>query len=270
MIRNYELLVARGFILDFLVSVGVFTSFYAGVSSLAQPDLKKVVALSTLSHLGFICFALGAGWANLASFHLLAHALFKSSLFIGLGVFISSDLHYQDSRYLTSLRSNSVLASSVMFISVFNLIGLPFLSGFFSKDIILEALSYRTLGVVIQLIVYFNLLTTFSYSFRIIYSLVRKKSGVVYNMVSYPSQLTIFYSFGIFFLSALSIIFGVFWTGIIIHCTFLLPVAVKILPSILLILRVVLLMLQKITFWPSSPFLFLKVPFSASVSIFYL
>ncbi len=68
-----------------ILTLSVFTSFYAGVSSIYESDLKKLVALSTLSHLGFIGMALAIGSTSLAFFHLLVHALFKSLLFMGVG-----------------------------------------------------------------------------------------------------------------------------------------------------------------------------------------
>ena len=101
-IRNYPLVSGSRFSLSALSLLGVFTSLYAGLSSTVEPDLKKVVALSTLSHLGFILLALGLGQLQLAFFHLLIHAFFKSRLFISLGAIIVSRSHYQDSRFFSS------------------------------------------------------------------------------------------------------------------------------------------------------------------------
>lgn len=171
MMRNFVLLSMVDSFLFLLVVVGLFTSLYAGLRSLVETDLKKVVALSTLRHLGFICYSLGLGWCSLAFLHLLAHAFFKSSLFIALGTFIASQFHYQESRYFSSFGVLYPVSSSVILVSEANLLGLPFLRGFYSKDLVLESMSYSFLGYFIVFVSYFNLFFTFIYSFRILISI---------------------------------------------------------------------------------------------------
>lgn len=170
-IRRYPFISSYEFLQISLTSVGLFTSFYAGLSSLIEPDLKKVVALSTLSHLGFICLGLGLGCPLLAFVHLLAHAFFKSSLFVRLGALISQYSHYQDSRFYSRIAVFNPFFRVVILVSCANLIGLPFLSGFYSKDLILEVCSYSRVGGVLCGVMYLNLIFTYSYSFRVLLAL---------------------------------------------------------------------------------------------------
>lgn len=121
-----------------LFYVGSITMFMAGLGANYEIDLKKIIALSTLSQLGVIILILSLGFRELAFFHLLTHALFKSLLFLCAGVFIHGAQDCQDIRLLggTLLRTP---VSSVFFICCsLSLCGFPFLSGFYSKDLILE------------------------------------------------------------------------------------------------------------------------------------
>lgn len=158
---------------DVIMWVSVFTSFYAGVSALVESDLKKLVALSTLRHLGFIGISFFSGYTVLAYFHLLAHALFKRLLFIGVGDWISVGHHYQDSRALSSGIKLTPLSSLVIITSLISLIGLPFIVGFYSKDIVLESLLYSNLSIFILRVVYVNVFLTYCYTIRVLVYIVR-------------------------------------------------------------------------------------------------
>ncbi len=126
----------------FLMLISIFTTFYAGLNSVVETDLKKLIALSTLSHLGFIGLAVSAGFDGLAVFHLFTHALFKSLVFISLGEIIGAQSHYQDIRFLRSGLILTPVSCSYIFISSLSLFGLPFVRGFYSKDIILESFHF--------------------------------------------------------------------------------------------------------------------------------
>lgn len=128
-------------LMQFLLIVSLFTSFYAGTSVLVESDLKKVIALSTLSHLGFIGIAFSLGLSQLAFFHLLSHALFKSLLFIRIGDIIVNLLHSQDRRFISNVFIAIPYSTNLMRLSLLNLLGLPNLRGFYSKDLILEFFS---------------------------------------------------------------------------------------------------------------------------------
>lgn len=102
MMRFSSYLYSSYSIMAALLVLRVFTSFYAGLNTMFETDLKKLIALSTLSHLGFIGIAYSAGLLHLAFFHMLAHALFKSLLFMTIGDIIINLNHSQDIRYLSS------------------------------------------------------------------------------------------------------------------------------------------------------------------------
>lgn len=155
-----------------IINVGLFTSFYAGLSALFEVDLKKIVALSTLRHLGFICLAIFRGSITLAYLHLLSHALFKSLLFMSVGELIFTGYHYQDSRYLTRVGLQIKHSSLFMLFALFSLLGFPFVRGFYSKDLILEIFIYSSFSWFIYLIVIFNLFFTYYYSLKIYQAVV--------------------------------------------------------------------------------------------------
>ena len=117
---------------------GSVTMLIAGLCACAEIDLKKIVALRTLSQLGVMIVALGLSLKELCFFHLLTHALFKALLFLCVGVYIHNTFGGQDYRSFASLfraaRGGSVLAR----VANLSLLGFPFLAGFFSKDLVLE------------------------------------------------------------------------------------------------------------------------------------
>jgi len=147
--------------------VRVFTSFYAGVNAVFEVDLKKLIALSTLSHLGFIGLALFSGLLNLAFFHMLSHALFKSLLFISMGDIMTNMAHSQDRRYLSGGLLHTPASVSVIIVSLARLMGLPSLTGFFSKDLVLETLLYSNSSYLVVACVFFNLGFTYYYTYQL-------------------------------------------------------------------------------------------------------
>jgi NADH:ubiquinone oxidoreductase subunit 5 (subunit L)/multisubunit Na+/H+ antiporter MnhA subunit len=167
MIRFSYILHTRVFLINFILICSVFTSLYAGVNSLFEQDMKKLIALSTLSHLGFIGIAFSVGLLYLIFFHLLTHALFKSLLFMSIGDIIVNQRHLQDIRYLSSGFYITPVSSLAMRVSLLNLLGIPSLRGFFSKDMILECINYRGVSSVLVFLVYLNVFFTYSYTFKL-------------------------------------------------------------------------------------------------------
>jgi len=110
----------------------------AGAAAVYELDIKKVVALSTLSQLGVIFFSLGLGQPFIAFFHLISHAYFKAILFMAAGAIIHSIKDYQDLRKIGGASRSLVCLSTVCLVRNLSLCGFPFISGFYSKDIILE------------------------------------------------------------------------------------------------------------------------------------
>lgn len=152
-----------------LLVVSIFTSFYAGFNTVFEVDFKKLIALSTLSHLGFIGLAFSLGLLHLRFFHLLVHALFKSLLFITIGDIIINLNHSQDTRYLSSGFIYTPFSCFVISVSLVNLLGLPRVSGFFSKDLVLEASSYSNFSTFLEAILYCNVMFTYYYTYKLFY-----------------------------------------------------------------------------------------------------
>nr|AML25777.1 NADH dehydrogenase subunit 5 [Hydrophilidae sp. BMNH 1274306] len=153
----------------FLLFISTLTMFMAGLGANYEFDLKKIIALSTLSQLGLMMSILSLGEYELAFFHLLTHALFKALLFMCAGCMIHNLLNCQDIRFMGGLSNFMPLTCSFFFISNMALCGLPFLSGFYSKDLILEIVSMNYLNLYIYVIYFISTGLTVCYTFRLIY-----------------------------------------------------------------------------------------------------
>ncbi|MFC3051116.1 NADH-quinone oxidoreductase subunit L [Kordiimonas pumila] len=119
--------------------VGAMTAFFAASVGLVQNDIKRVIAYSTCSQLGYMFFALGVGAYGGAIFHLFTHAFFKALLFLGAGSVIHAMHHEQDMRNMGGLYKKIPFTFGVMLVGTLAITGFPFLSGYFSKDMIIEA-----------------------------------------------------------------------------------------------------------------------------------
>ncbi len=125
--------------LSFVLVIGAITALFMGFLGIIQNDIKRVVAYSTLSQLGYMTVALGASAYSVAIFHLMTHAFFKALLFLAAGSVIIGMHHQQDIRYMGGLRKYMPITWFTSLIGSLALIGTPFLSGFYSKDSIIEA-----------------------------------------------------------------------------------------------------------------------------------
>ena len=125
--------------LSFIVVIGAITAFFMGLVGIVQNDIKRVVAYSTLSQLGYMTVALGVSAYSAAIFHLMTHAFFKALLFLAAGSVIIAMHHEQDIRKMGGLRKYLPITYWTSLIGSLALIGFPFFSGFYSKDIIIEA-----------------------------------------------------------------------------------------------------------------------------------
>ncbi|WP_173052584.1 NADH-quinone oxidoreductase subunit L [Candidatus Nitrotoga sp. AM1P] len=127
--------------LSFVMVVGAITALFMGFLGIIQNDIKRVVAYSTLSQLGYMTVALGASAYSVAIFHLMTHAFFKALLFLAAGSVIIAMHHIQDIRQMGGLRKYMPITWFTFLIGSLALIGTPFLSGFYSKDSIIEAVA---------------------------------------------------------------------------------------------------------------------------------
>ena len=125
--------------LSFVLVIGAITALFMGFLGIIQNDIKRVVAYSTLSQLGYMTVALGVSAYPIAVFHLMTHAFFKALLFLGAGSVIIGCHHNQDIRYMGGLRKYMPITWITSLLGSLALIGFPFLSGFYSKDSIIEA-----------------------------------------------------------------------------------------------------------------------------------
>jgi len=125
--------------LSFILIIGSITALFMGFLGMIQTDIKRVVAYSTLSQLGYMTVALGASAYSVAIFHLMTHAFFKALLFLGAGSVIIGMHHDQDMRNMGGLRKYMPITWITSLIGTLALIGTPFFSGFYSKDSIIEA-----------------------------------------------------------------------------------------------------------------------------------
>nr|AML26127.1 NADH dehydrogenase subunit 5 [Scolytinae sp. BMNH 1274277] len=156
-------------VLNVLLYLSLFTMFMAGLSANFEWDLKKIIALSTLSQLGLMISILCLGGSSLAFFHLLMHALFKALLFMCAGAIIHNMGDIQDIRFLGGQVFFMPLTCLCMSVSNFALCGVPFMAGFYSKDLVAEILSMSVSGWLVYLIFYISIGLTVSYSIRLSY-----------------------------------------------------------------------------------------------------
>nr|YP_011036778.1 NADH dehydrogenase subunit 5 [Eupelix cuspidata]WRK21447.1 NADH dehydrogenase subunit 5 [Eupelix cuspidata] len=193
-------------VLNYFLFISLMTMTMSSFCAIYEYDLKSIIALSTLSQLGLMMSCLFMGLVDLCYFHLLSHAMFKSLLFLCSGIIIHLMGGIQDIRYMGSICLMLPLTSSCFNISNMALCGFPFLSGFYSKDLIIE--SFSNMGGSIFLMVFFYLslgLTSF-YSLRLFYYTVLMNFKY-YSLVSMVESISLM-KFSIFILSLFSMFFG--------------------------------------------------------------
>jgi len=157
--------------LNFVAIIGMTTAFFAGTIAIVQNDIKKIVAYSTCSQLGYMFFAAGVGAYHVAIFHLFTHAFFKALLFLGSGCVIHSFKEEQDIRSMGGVWKKIPYTYALMLIGTLALTGFPFLSGFYSKDAIIE-FAYLKDSVIGNFAVGVGIITallTSIYSWRLIF-----------------------------------------------------------------------------------------------------
>jgi NADH-quinone oxidoreductase subunit L len=125
--------------LSFVTIIGATTAFFAATIALVQPDIKKIIAYSTCSQLGYMFVGLGVGGYSLGIFHLFTHAFFKALLFLGAGSVITAMHHEQDMRKMGGLWKRIPFTLAMMTVGSLALMGFPYTAGYYSKDAIIEA-----------------------------------------------------------------------------------------------------------------------------------
>ena len=158
-------------ILTFITFIGMITALFAASVAVVQNDIKKIIAYSTCSQLGYMFFATGVGAYNIAMFHLFTHAFFKALLFLGSGSVIHSFNNQQDINQMGGVWKKLPLTYSLMIIGTLALTGFPLLSGFYSKDAIIEFayLHGTSVGYMAAIVGIFTAFLTSIYSWRLIF-----------------------------------------------------------------------------------------------------
>nr|QIT06486.1 NADH dehydrogenase subunit 5 [Lipothrix lubbocki] len=188
----------------FLFFFSFLTLFMSGISAMFEFDLKKIIALSTLSQLAMMMMVLSLGFYEICFYHLLTHAMFKSLLFLCAGVFIHNMYGWQDIRSISMLSMKAPIVSIYFFFSSLSLCGFPFLTGFYSKDLMVELLYMKEMYVMIFVMVVM-IMFTLIYSFRLIYYMFINISYT--NSKSIMEEDSLMYT-PLFFLFLFSIFLG--------------------------------------------------------------
>ena len=211
----------------FLRILGMLTIIIAGITAIVEMDIKKVIALSTLRQLGIIIIILGMGNPVLSFFHLISHAFFKAILFICAGLTIHRIKDYQDIRKMGFNYININLSVSIIIIANIRLCGLPFLRGFYSKDIIIEIVIIKGKRFFLFFLLIIGTRLTVIYSCRLnfLISLNFIKIESFYNIRENSNLIIV----GIMFLLPLSIIGGLIisWNIIRVNKIIFLPFWIK-------------------------------------------
>nr|YP_004062192.1 NADH dehydrogenase subunit 5 [Gracilariopsis andersonii]ADR03208.1 NADH dehydrogenase subunit 5 [Gracilariopsis andersonii]APC24909.1 NADH dehydrogenase subunit 5 [Gracilariopsis andersonii] len=274
LIRFSPLLEFSSTVLNILIIFGSLTAFFAAMSGVFQNDLKRVIAYSTCSQLGYMVFSCGISCYNVSMFHLANHAFFKALLFLSAGSVIHALANEQDMRRMGSLIKFLPLTYSLMLIGSLALAGFPFLTGFYSKDFILELTQitlnnnlYNIQGSFACWLGNLSVFFTAFYSFRLIYLTFINSTNVTRNIIlnSHEPSLymllpLILLGFGSIFVGYLTkdLFIGIgtnFWNSAILilpnHSYFIeaewLKVTTKWLPFILSSLGVLLATLINVT-----------------------
>jgi len=190
--------------------LGAITTVFSSLIGLFQQDIKKVIAYSTMSQLGMMVIAVGLSSYNIALFHLVNHAFYKALLFLGAGAVIHAVSDNQDFRKYGGLRAFLPLTYSVMLIASLSLVAFPFMTGFYSKDFILESAygQFYFSSTVVYFIATIGAMFTTLYSVKVLYlTFLTNPNGPLTNY-KHAHEGDIFMSLPLVILAVFSIFFG--------------------------------------------------------------
>nr|YP_005089229.1 NADH dehydrogenase subunit 5 [Euploea mulciber]ADP01749.1 NADH dehydrogenase subunit 5 [Euploea mulciber] len=181
---RFNMLLLNMYMLKILLLLSGLTMLMAGICANYEYDLKKIIALSTLSQLGLMMSILSMGYSDLAFFHLLTHAMFKALLFMCAGMVIHMMSDNQDIRVMGGISVYVPMTSLCLNISNMALCGIPFLAGFYSKDLILEMVMMSNLNLMIFYLYYFSTGLTMFYTMRLLMYLMVNDFNLmsIYNL----------------------------------------------------------------------------------------
>jgi len=197
-------------VLTLCLVLGTITTVFSSLIGLFQQDIKKVIAYSTMSQLGMMVIAIGLSSYNIALFHLVNHAFYKALLFLGAGSVIHAVADNQDFRRYGGLRPFLPLTYSVMLIASLSLVAFPFMTGFYSKDFILESAygQYFFSSTVVYIIATIGAMFTTLYSVKVLYlTFLTNPNGPLINYKN-AHEGDIYMSLPLMILAIFSIFFG--------------------------------------------------------------
>lgn len=260
LMRSSPLIEYSNTVLLLCLWIGAITTVFSSLIGLFQQDIKKVIAYSTMSQLGMMVIAIGLSSYNVAIFHLVNHAFYKGLLFLGAGAVIHAVADNQDFRRYGGLKSFLPLTYSVMLIASLSLVAFPFMTGFYSKDFIIESAygQFCFSSVVVYFVSTIGAMFTTLYSVKVLYlTFLTNPNGPIVNY-KHAHEGDIFMSMPLIILAIFSIFFGYITKDIfiglgsnffadnsifihpsheiMIDTEFAVPVIFKILPLILTVL----------------------------------
>nr|AFY64341.1 NADH dehydrogenase subunit 5 [Limulus polyphemus] len=205
-----------------LMFISCMTMFMSGLGANYEMDMKKVIALSTLSQLGVMMLSISFGYWKLAYFHMLTHALFKALLFLCAGSVIHSSGGAQDLRYMGGMIEFSPVVGSCFNIANLSLCGIPFLAGFYSKDLILENVSFFNFNFFIFIFFSVSIGLTACYSFRLFFYIMGRNFFMFFSNFGEGSIVSV----SIIFLSFWAVIMGstLMWILFPVPCFVFVPI----------------------------------------------
>jgi len=210
LMRSSPLIEYSSIVLMICLWLGAITTVFSSLIGLYQQDIKKVIAYSTMSQLGMMVIAVGLSCYGIALFHLVNHAFYKALLFLGAGAVIHAVADNQDFRRYGGLRPFLPLTYSVMLIASLSLVAFPFMTGFYSKDFILESAygQYYFSGTVVYIIATIGAMFTTLYSVKVLYlTFLTNPNGPLINYKN-AHEGDIFMSSPLMILAVFSIFFG--------------------------------------------------------------
>ena len=210
LMRTSPLIEYSSTVLMLCLCLGAVTTVFSSLIGLFQQDIKKVIAYSTMSQLGMMVIAVGLSCYNIALFHLINHAFYKGLLFLGAGAVIHAVADNQDFRKYGGLRPFLPLTYSVMLIASLSLVAFPFMTGFYSKDFILESAygQYYYSSTIVYMIATIGAMFTTLYSVKVLYlTFLTNPNGPLVNYKQ-AHEGNIFMSFPLIILAVFSIFFG--------------------------------------------------------------
>jgi NADH-ubiquinone oxidoreductase chain 5 len=216
LIRTSPLIEYSSTVLIISLWLGAITTVFSSLIGLFQQDIKKVIAYSTMSQLGMMVIAVGLSSYNVALFHLVNHAFYKGLLFLGAGAVIHAVSDNQDFRKYGGLKAFLPLTYSVMLIASLSLVAFPFMTGFYSKDLILESAygQFYFTSTVVYFVATIGAMFTTLYSVKVLYlTFISSPNGPIVNyrnsISKHPAQEgDIFMSFPLTILAIFSVFFG--------------------------------------------------------------